>query len=68
MELIGNEKGASGSKAVQVVANVQIQESDTVCIDTVAEKPDEYYVGHVTHLRSKLVSLNIFKYKVLVAK
>ena len=56
---MGDEKGASSSKALQVVANVQIQESDTVCNDTVDEKPDEYYVGHVTHLRSKIVSLNI---------
>ena len=68
LPLMGDEKGASSTKALQVVATVQIQESDTVCNDTVDEKPDEYYVGHVTHLRSKIVSLNIWGYKVLVAK
>ena len=68
LPLIGNEKGASSSNVVQVVANVQIQESDTVCVDTVDEKPHEYYVGNVTHYTSKNVSLIIFKYKVFVSK
>ena len=55
LPLNGKPQGASSSNAVQVVANVQIQKQDSVC-----SNPDEYnsaecYVGHVTHLRSKMV-------------
>ena len=50
--------GTTEREGVQVVANIQIQEGDSVdSSNMVDESSAECYVGHVTHLRSKMVSI-----------
>ena len=51
-------KGTTEREGVQVVANIQIQEGDSVdSSNMVDESSAECYVGHVTHLRSKMVTI-----------
>ena len=55
---INKHKGTTEREGVQVVANIQIQEGDSVdSSNMVDESSAECYVGHVTHLRSKMVSI-----------
>ena len=53
---MNKHKGTTEREGVQVVANIQIQEGDSVdSSNMVDESSAECYVGHVTHLRSKMV-------------
>ena len=45
-------QGLENEEAVRVVANVQIQNRDSICSNTTDEPSAEFYVGQVTHLRS----------------
>ena len=55
---MNKHKGTTEREGVQVVANIQIQEGDSVdSSNMVDESSAECYVGHVTHLRSKMVSI-----------
>ena len=55
---MNKHKGTTEREGVQVVANIQIQEGDSVdSSNMVDESSAECYVGHVTHLRSKIVSI-----------
>ena len=60
LPLIDTQAVTSSGEAVPVVANVQIQKQDSVCSNTADENSAECYVGNVTHLRSRAVSLNDF--------
>ena len=63
LPLVGKDQRTSGGEAVQVVANVQITKRDSVCLNTDHDNLAERYVGHVTHYRSKNVSLNCSTYE-----
>ena len=55
---MNKHKGTTEREGVQVVANIQIQEGDSVdSSNMVDESSAEFYVGHVTHLRSKMVTI-----------
>ena len=55
---MNKHKGTTEREGVQVVANIQIQEGDSVDnSNMVDESSAECYVGHVTHLRSKMVTI-----------
>ena len=52
LPLMDKHQGIENEEAVRVVANVQIQNRDSICSNTTDEPPAECYVGQVTHLRS----------------
>ena len=55
---INKHKGTTEREGVQVVANIQIQDGDSVDSSNIVDEGSaECYVGHVTHLRSKMVSI-----------
>lgn len=56
LPLMDKHRGSADDEAVRVVANVQIQNRDSVCSNT-TDEPAECYVGQVTHLRSIKVEL-----------
>ena len=55
---MNKHKGTTEREGVQVVANIQIQDGDSVDSSNIVDEGSaECYVGHVTHLRSKMVSI-----------
>ena len=56
LPLMDKQQGSANEEAVRVVANIQIQNRDSIC-SNIIDEPVEEYVGQVTHLRSIKVSL-----------
>ena len=52
LPLMDKHQGLENEEAVRVIANVQIQNRDSICSNTTDEPSAECYVGQVTHLRS----------------
>ena len=52
LPLMDKQQGSSNDEAVRVVANIQIQNRDSICSNITDESTSEVYAGQVTHLRS----------------